>query len=232
MATWASDNLPEGSVVIADSKALAFLDYVGQVEDRRERARLGSRRDLRCCGMGRSGRGRGGFGGFGRGRAMDASGNREREAMPSPMQRGRAEKLRKHYSGDRATRAILVAEDLMAWAKKKDIYWIGREREVDIALRSIPEDIDMEKVGEIKMPKPQAESSGGWSGLINRFLGGGRSRRNNTSNRTRRGGRGRGMNWGGLTGLLGGRRRGGGLTAMFHMRNDGTPLSVYRWKVK
>jgi len=138
-AGWISEHVPAGSVVVASHGVNDTLHYydrwkLAESELLRGRNRFSPRGVRRGGGM---------FGGGPDG--------------PSPMQPGKAEDLRKKYEDLPADdRSLEMALDLVDWAGKSDIYWVGSESEVQNFVDAIGGIYKFAKVGEFEIDDPPA----------------------------------------------------------------------------
>lgn len=185
-ASWVRERIPAGSIIVGNRGIHDILQYYGRWKLAEEELLLGRGRGRRPGGIGA---------GFGRG--PDA---------PSPMQRGKGEKLRAKYRElDESERPLEALNDLLAWAgDERDIFWIGRRSQVEAFEDATAGAEVFVKVGEFEVPPAERPEGGDRPGRRPRAGPGG------LMGRVRAGRVGMGGPIGGRRGPPGRSRRGGG----------------------
>lgn len=191
---WIEENVPAGSILVAERRLQDYLHFTGKWRLADGGVLLGSGGGFGFGGPGGLGRGNLPRGRTLRGVRRQGAGNGRRpgrtSGRPSPMQRGKAEEMRRKYRElPPGERSIVAVNDLLDWAGDGgDVYWIGSRREIQRFDELVAGAEKFERVGEFELSRPPRE--------------------------TREQGR-RGL--GGALGMLRGWRR-DGMASMFHLR--------------
>ena len=132
---WLDENIPESSVVVSNRRFLEQVNFTGKWKLADSSVFLGDRRR-----------------GFGPAAMFGNDPDR-----PSPMQVGKAAKLRAKYEDlGPWERASLALDDAEAWAEGKETYWISSgDREIRQVERLIAGSASLQKVGSIELPAAQ-----------------------------------------------------------------------------